>query len=68
MRARVAWRVSALFSILQRGHGASLFSAIAPQNGHTDITGAADFCISGMDRSASFEMVSKDRVMRGFVP
>jgi hypothetical protein len=61
-RARVAWRVRALFSILQRGQGASLFSAIAPQKGQTDITGDAGFCMSA-GRSASLGMVSNDLVM-----
>ena len=62
IRARVAWRVNALFSILQRGQGASVFSAMAPQNGQTDMMGAEGFCISGF-RSVSLGMVSKDLVM-----
>jgi hypothetical protein len=62
MRARVAWRVTALFSILHRGQGPSLFSAIAPQKGQTDITGTASLGGSA-ERSVSSGMVSKDRVI-----
>jgi hypothetical protein len=62
MRARVAWRVSALFSILQRGQGESFFSQIAPQNGQTDMTGADDLLCSAV-RSASSGIASKDLVI-----
>jgi hypothetical protein len=62
MRARVAWRVTALFSILHRGQGPSFFSAIAPQNGQTDITGTEGLGGS-VERPVSSGMVSKDRVM-----
>jgi hypothetical protein len=57
IRARVACRVSALLSILQRGQGPSFFSEIAPQNGQTDITGADGLFISAV-RSASSGIAS----------
>jgi hypothetical protein len=61
-RARVACLVSALFSILQRGHGASFFSEMAPQKGQTDIT-EDDGLEYSAERSASSGIVSKDLVM-----
>src|ERR1700691_5102212 len=62
-RARVAWRVMAEFSILQRVQGPSFFSEMAPQNGQTDMTGVDGFATSA-ERFNSFGMVSKDRVIR----
>jgi hypothetical protein len=50
------------FSILQRAHGPSLFSEMAPQNGQTDITGACGLATSA-ELFTSFGMVSKDRVI-----
>lgn len=62
IRARVAWRVNALFSILHRGQAASFFSEIAPQKGQTDMTGADGLAYSAV-RSASSGIASKDLVM-----
>ena len=60
-RARVAWRVRAVLSILQRGQGPSFFiSEIAPQKGQTDIIGG-DGGGTSAGRFTSFGMVSKDR-------